>query len=104
MPLKLGLQPRTIQLHFLDFRMVSADWVGVGLVRERQSSSCDVTGPGWVGGVAVRGVGYTLNGGSTDGRGGDPKGKVAAENLGVLALGTGLAWAWSSPTASSSLH
>lgn len=54
-----------------------------------------------VGRGAILGVRYTLNRGSTDGRGGDPTGKVAA---GVLALGTGLAWAWSSPSASSSLH
>lgn len=62
-----------------------------------------MTGPGR-GRGAVSGVGYTPNGGSTEGEGREPKGKVAAENRGALALGTGLAWARSSPSASSSFH
>lgn len=37
-------------------------------------------------------VWYTLSGGSTEGRDSYPAGKVAAENRGVFALSTGLAW------------
>lgn len=35
---------------------------------------------------------YTLSGGSAEGRGRDPGGKVAVENLEGLALGPGLPW------------
>ena len=83
--------------------MTSADWVGVRVVSELNPATVMGLALG-VGVGAVRGMGYTLNDGSTDGRGGDLTGKVAAGNLGVLALGTGLVWAWSSPSAPSSRH
>lgn len=83
--------------------MTSIDWGGRLVCKTSVLQLRDMADLGVCRG-AVSGVGYAPNGGSTEGGGRDPKGKAAAEHLGALALGAGLAWAWSSPSASSSFH